>query len=179
MYSSKGFQKSELGDVEIIRHKELYHLFHLVLPNHDYIAHAVSEDGFLWRRVKNALFIGEPGDWDDDMLWTMAVSPDPDGPAMWRMFYTGISRKEQGMIQRIGLARSNDLYHWEKVSSTHYPLSITGPFYEESIEEGRKWVSCRDPFFYREGEERLLLVNARVPYGPVIRRGCIGIARET
>ncbi|MDA3833267.1 MAG: hypothetical protein PF495_07700 [Spirochaetales bacterium] len=178
MYSSKGFQHSELGDVEIIKHNNLYHLFHLILPNHDYIAHAVSNDGFLWKRVKNALFIGEPGDWDDDMLWTMTVSPDPDGPSAWRMFYTGISRKEEGLVQRIGLARSEDLYQWKKVSSIHYPLEITGPYYEESIEEGRNWVSCRDPFFYSENDQRLLLVNARVPDGPVVRRGCIGVARE-
>ncbi len=178
MYTGKGFVQSELGDVDVIRHNGLFHLFHLVLPNHDYIAHAVSSDGFLWRRVRNPLFIGEPGDWDDDMIWTMHVSPDPDGPAAFRMFYTGLCRKEGGRIQRIGLARSNDLYHWEKVSSANYPLSVPGPYYEHSVDEGRHWVSCRDPFFYFDGENRLLLVNARVPSGPKIRRGCIGLARE-
>jgi beta-fructofuranosidase len=178
MYSSKGFQHSELGDVEIIKHNNLFHLFHLILPNHDYIAHAVSEDGFLWKRVKNALFIGEPGDWDDDMLWTMTVGADPDGESKWRMFYTGISRKEGGMVQRIGLARSDDLYQWRKVVSRHYPIEIKGPLYEQSIEEGRTWVSCRDPFFFQEDDHRLLLVNARVPTGPVVRRGCVGVARE-
>ncbi|MBB6481390.1 glycosyl hydrolase [Spirochaeta isovalerica] len=178
MYTGKGFERSELGDIDIIEHQGLFHLFHLVLPNHDYIAHAVSHDGFLWKRVKNPLFIGEPGDWDDDMLWTMHVSADPDGPAAFRMFYTGLSRKEDGKIQRIGLARSNDLYHWEKVSSANYPLSISSPFYEENINEGRNWVSCRDPFFFREGDRRYLLVNARVPFGPIARRGCIGLAEE-
>ncbi|MDA3956401.1 hypothetical protein [Oceanispirochaeta sp.] len=178
MYTGKGFEVSELGDVDIIRHNGLFHLFHLVLPNHDYIAHAVSNDGLLWRRVKNPIFIGEPGDWDDDMIWTMHVSHDPDGPALFRMFYTGLCRKESGRVQRIGLARSNDLYYWEKVSSSHYPLSITGPHYEEAVSEGRHWVSCRDPFFYSEGSTRILLVNARVPSGPKIRRGCIGVARE-
>jgi beta-fructofuranosidase len=178
MYTGEGFVDSELGDVDVVYHKGLFHLFHLILPNHDYIAHAVSDDGFLWRRVKNPLFIGEPGDWDDDMLWTMHISPDPDGPASFRMFYTGLSRRERGRVQRIGLARSNDLYHWDKVSSSNYPLSITGPHYEESVSEGRHWVSCRDPFFYNQGEDRFLLVNARVPFGPKVRRGCVGLARE-
>ncbi len=178
MYAGSGFVKSELGDVDIISHDGLFHLFHLVLPNHDYIAHAVSRDGFLWRRVKNPLFIGEPGEWDDDMLWTMHVSPDPDGVSRFRMFYTGICRKEGGRIQRIGLARSDDLYQWEKTAAPSYPLSIAGPHYEESEDQGRHWVSCRDPFFYYEGDDRLLLVNARVASGPVIRRGCIGLARE-
>ena len=178
MYTGSGFVQSELGDVDVLSHNGLFHLFHLVLPNHDYIAHAVSSDGFLWRRVRNPLFIGEPGDWDDDMLWTMHVSPDPDGPSAFRMFYTGLCRKEGGRVQRIGLARSNDLYHWEKVSSSNYPLTIEGPHYEESVEQGRHWVSCRDPFFFSENDERFLLVNARIPTGPKIRRGCIGFARE-
>ena len=174
MYIGRGFNKSELGDVDILRHEGLYHLFHLVLPNHDYIAHAVSTDGLLWRRVRNSLFIGEPGDWDDDMIWTMHVSRDPDGPAAWRMFYTGLSRREAGRVQRIGLARSPDLFHWEKAGGPHYPLSIEAPHYECSSTEGRQWVSCRDPFFFHQGSERFLLVDARVPSGPIARRGCVG-----
>lgn len=179
MYTGRGFEVSELGDIDLFLHNGLYHLFHLILPNHDYIAHAVSRDGFLWRRVRNALFIGEPGDWDDDMIWTMNITNDPDDVGTFRMFYTGLSRKEGGRIQRIGLARSNDLYHWEKVRHDKYPISITGPHYEASIDEGRHWVSCRDPFFYHEGDTRLLLVNARAADGPLVRRGCVGVARET
>jgi hypothetical protein len=45
MYSGSGFEASELGDVDVIHAGGLYHLFHLVFPNHDYIAHAVSWDG--------------------------------------------------------------------------------------------------------------------------------------
>jgi beta-fructofuranosidase len=178
MYSGSGFKDSELGDIDIIKVDKLYHLFHLVLPNHDYIAHAVSSDGFSWKRVSNALFIGDPGEWDDDMLWTMHISENPDVPGSWRMFYTGLSRREKGRVQRIGLARSNDLYYWEKATFSDYPLVLNSPHYEESISEGRHWVSCRDPFFYKEGDQRYLLVNARVPYGPVVRRGCIAVAQE-
>ena len=42
MYSGFGFNDFEIGDVHVVRHEGLYHLFHLVLPNHAYIAHAVS-----------------------------------------------------------------------------------------------------------------------------------------
>ena len=178
MYTGKGFKYSELGDIDIIKHGAFYHLFHLILPNHDYIAHAVSRDGFIWRRVKNALYIGEPGDWDDDMLWTMHVTTDPDIEGQWRMFYTGLSRKENGRIQRIGLATSSDLFHWEKVRTPGYPLSLNTPVYETAISESRLWVSCRDPFFYMEEDQRLLLVSARVSHGPNIRRGCVGMGRE-
>ena len=162
MYSGSGFSAGELGDVEVVRWGGLYHLFHLVLPNHDYIAHAVSKDGLLWRRVKNALFIGDPGAWDDDMLWTMHVSPDPHQESQWRMFYTGITRREMGRVQRVGLARSDDLFHWTKDDMGHYPLSVDGPNYEKTLDEGRHWVSFRDPFFYKEGDERLQIGRAHV-----------------
>ncbi|MBN2442869.1 MAG: hypothetical protein JXJ04_16040, partial [Spirochaetales bacterium] len=179
MYAGSGYQISELGDVDVIRHGDEYHLFHLVLPNHDYIAHAVSKDGFLWRRVRNALFIGDPGTWDDDMLWTMHVSRDPDRPGEWRMFYTGLSRRENGLIQRIGLARSGDLYHWEKDVTGAYPLSINSKYYEGRLDEGRQWVSFRDPFFFTENGIRLLIANGRVAGGPVVRRGCVAVLKET
>jgi beta-fructofuranosidase len=180
MYASHGFLRSDIGDVDVIYHDGLYHLFHLVLPNHDFIAHAVSEDAMSWRRVKNALFVGDPGSWDDDMLWTMHVTPDPDREGEWRMFYTGLSRAEYGRIQRIGLARSKDLYHWERCVDRDYPLEMRGPSYESSVDEGRQWVSFRDPYFFIDEKTgaRLLLASGRVKTGPVIRRGCVALARE-
>lgn len=114
MFSETEESRKAIGDVDVLYHDGLYHLFHLVLPNHDFIAHAVSTDGVNWRRVRNALFIGDPGSWDDLMLWTMHVSPDPHQPGRWRMFYTGLSRRERGRLQRIGLASSHDLYRWVK-----------------------------------------------------------------
>lgn len=183
MYASHGFLRSDIGDVDVVFHDGLYHLFHLVLPNHDFIAHAVSEDGLNWRRVKNALFVGEPGTWDDDMLWTMHVSqhpdfgsPDhPDAPR-WRMFYTGLARREYGRIQRVGLATSNNLLSWKRATSAPgMPLEADGRYYESSTEEGRHWVSFRDPFFHHDPETgtRQLLVAGRVKTGPVVRRGCV------
>lgn len=115
MFSELATSRKTIGDVDVIYHQGLYHLFHLVLPNHDFIAHAISDNALNWRRVDNAIFIGHPGSWDDLMLWTMHVSPNPDGTG-WRMFYTGISRRDQGLKQRIGLALSDDLYTWRKVA---------------------------------------------------------------
>ncbi|MGV2975142.1 glycosyl hydrolase [Roseibium alexandrii] len=180
MYASHGFLRSDIGDVDVVYHDGLFHLFHLVLPNHDFIAHAVSLDGMTWRRVKNALFVGEPGDWDDDMLWTMHVTPDPERPGSWRMFYTGLARSEYGRVQRVGLARSKDLYRWERSTSKTYPIEVPGPHYESSIDEGRQWVSFRDPFYFQDPEtrERLLLASARIKDGPIIRRGCVSLAVE-
>lgn len=112
-----------MGDIDVIYVDGLYHLFHLVLPNHDFIAHSISIDGIDWQRIHNAIFIGDPGAWDDSMLWTMHVSPDPAQAGCWRMFYTGLSRSDRQLKQRIGLATSLDLIHWTKAAS-HWPAPI-------------------------------------------------------
>lgn len=114
MYEEINGSRKSIGDVDVLYHDGLYHLFHLVLPNHDFIAHAVSTDAIRWRKVNNALFIGNPGSWDDLMLWTVHVSRDPFQPGRWRMFYTGLSSRDHGKVQRIGLATSTDLFHWHK-----------------------------------------------------------------
>ncbi len=206
MYSESTGSRKTIGDVDIFFHDGIYHLFHLVLPNHDYIAHAVSNDCFHWRRVENALHIGDPGGWDDSMLWTMHVSPHPQIENRWRMFYTGLSRRDQGMKQRVGLAESDNLYTWKKVAvnwvdrrsplpyalpgrpeqppfqydpNSVYPIEPDPLYYESSTDEARHWVSWRDPFYYREGDRGLLLCSARVNEGPVVRRGCVGVMEET
>lgn len=202
MYSESLTFRKTIGDVDVLWHDGLYHLFHLVLPNHDFIAHAVSRDGFDWRRVDNALFIGHPGSWDDHMLWTMHVSPDPFRPGSWRMFYTGLARRDHGEIQRLGMARSDDLYTWRKApdswrdeqqgkhdgsegvsspfdASSPFPLSAAAPHYEYSLKEGRSWISWRDPFYFRDNGCGYLLAAGRVSSGPVIRRGCVALYKET
>jgi beta-fructofuranosidase len=94
------------------------------------------------------------------------------------MFYTALCRKESGRVQRIGLAVSDDLYTWEKVEEG-FPLTISGKEYESGLDEGRHWVSFRDPFFCMVNGERWLLASARVKRGPIIRRGCVCLLRET
>lgn len=100
MYTEAISDGKTMGDVDVLWHDGVYHLFHLTLPNHDFIAHAVSRDGLNWERIENALFVGHPGEWDDHMLWTMHVSPDPHRPGSWRMFYTdshgAITREHNG-----------------------------------------------------------------------------------
>jgi beta-fructofuranosidase len=131
------------------------------------------------------------------------------------MFYTGLSRREQGRLQRIGLAFSDDLYHWIKApvnwqdrrgpddpesikqarrlslparaSSRHaeedasscFPLQPDARHYESSLDEGRQWVSFRDPFFYCDEGQGWLIASGRVKTGPVVRRGCVSVLKET
>lgn len=176
MYAGSGFKDWEIGDIEVFKKGDTYHLFHLIIPNHDYIAHAVSRDGINWRRVKNALFVGHPGEWDDDMLWTMDVSEGEDG---YEMFYTGLQLAHKGVIQKIGRAFSTDLYDWEKDNNYNLPLASEGPYYEGLENNPRTWLSFRDPYKFVHEDETYLLFCARNSQGPTSRRGCVGKAKLT
>lgn len=179
MYSGSGFSDWEIGDITVIIHDGVYHLFHLIIPNHDYIAHAVSNDGISWKRVKNALFVGDPGEWDDDMLWTMHVSEKvgKTKAAGFEMYYTGLQRKDRGVISRIGLAESHNLLDWKKTKKKFLPIEPKGIYYETSNTNPRKWLSFRDPFRFDYNGEAYLLICARSIYGPVSRRGCVGLVK--
>lgn len=174
MYAGAGFSDWEIGDITVIKHDGEYHLFHLIIPNHDYIAHAVSKDGISWRRVKNALFVGDPGEWDDDMLWTMHVCARN---GRFEMYYTGLQRSDRGSVSRIGLAISEDLYNWSKVENNLFPFGSKEPHYESEAENPRTWLSFRDPFLVEYKDDNYLLICARSSSGPVSRRGCAGIVK--
>ncbi len=174
-YSGSGFSDWEIGDVTIILHEGVYHLFHLIIPNHDYIAHAVSNDCISWKRVKNALFVGDPGEWDDDMLWTMHVCRVGE---RFEMYYTGLQRKLRGTNSMIGLAVSYDLYNWEKKNQGIFPIESRGPYYESMEDSPRKWLSFRDPYRIEYENTTYYLICARSARGPVSRRGCIGLLKQ-
>ncbi len=152
MFSETDGSRKTIGDIHVIFHDGLYHLFHLVLPNHDFIAHAVSTDAIHWRRLRNAVFLGDPGSWDDLMLWTMHVSPDPHKPGSWRMFYTGLCRRDHGLYQRVGLAVSDDLYiwkkhpvHWEDGRGPHDPELVRKARDKSLREEADEIAALIDP----------------------------------
>ncbi|MBY5956666.1 family 43 glycosylhydrolase [Membranicola marinus] len=174
MYTGSGFRDWEIGDIEVFKMDDTYHLFHLIIPNHDYIAHAVSKDGYNWRRVKNALFVGHPGEWDDDMLWTMDVS---EGDGVYEMYYTGLKLSDKGTIQKIGRAKSHNLYDWEKENNYNFPLTSLGPYYENLDNNPRTWLSFRDPYRFTHEGSHYLLFCGRSSHGPISRRGCVGLAK--
>ena len=178
MYASRGFREWEIGDIDVIRRGRKYHLFHLVLPNHDYIAHAISDDGMTWVRTRNALFTGEPGSWDDDMLWTMHVTRNA-ALELYEMFYTGLHQAENGYVQRIGRAVSRDLVAWRKENIQNLPLVPEGEFYEVPGQAARGWVSFRDPYLFDLDGQGWMLICARTREGMVNRRGCVGLVRRT
>src|SRR5437870_137581 len=110
-----------LWDFWHVWHGEDCHLFYIQAPrslgseelrhNNATIGHAISRDLKNWTAVDDALHPGTDGEWDDLATWTGSVIGH-DG--RWFMLYTGVNRSEGGLIERIGLATSTDLYRWEK-----------------------------------------------------------------
>lgn len=174
MYAPRGFlaDGAELGDIEVVASGETLHLFHLVLPNHDLVAHLVSDDGLAWRPRPPALRTGDPGAPDDDMIWTVGIA-EHDG--LWHMLYTALSRAEGGRVQRIALATSGDLERWDKAGGVAFESDAR---WYDADPAGWPWVSWRDPKPVWTGQEWLAPVCARGRSGPPLRRGVVGLARS-
>ncbi|KAF2415117.1 glycosyl hydrolase family 32 [Microbacterium sp. B35-04] len=161
-----------------------YHVFYLKAsralhdPNrrhfHVTVGHAVSDDLRTWREVPDALIAADGPAFDDFTTWTGSVVRGQDG--VWRMFYTGTSRAEAGTIQRVGLATSTDLYHWEKQPGA---IAEADPRWYEKFDSG-DWFdeAWRDPWVFEApgipGWQ--MLVTARSKQGAADDRGVIGHA---
>jgi beta-fructofuranosidase len=172
MYTPSGFGTSELGDIEVVPDGDDLHLFHLTLPNHDVVQHAVSRDGLSWQPLPAALRTGDPGAVDDDQIWTMSVTPRPERSG-WLMLYTALSTAEQGRVQRVAFADSADLLHWRK--RPDIPVMSADPQWYEADPSVTGAVSWRDPKPLRTEHGYIATICAREANGPLPRRGCAGL----
>jgi beta-fructofuranosidase len=164
---------------------ERHHLFFLMAPislgdpelRHENarIGHAVSTDLRDWEFLGEALGPGASGEWDDLATWTGSVIRVADG---WQMYYTGVNRAENGLVQRIGRATSTDLHHWTKDDG--FVLEVDERWYEPLDQEFWFDLTWRDPWVYFDeatGDHRML-ITARAREGAVDARGVIGLARS-
>jgi len=177
MYVPPGAGALELGDIDVIAHEGRIHLFHLTLPNHDLVAHAVSEDGLSWTPCPHAIATGDPGDCDDDNIWTMHVVPQPPDGEGFRMFYTGLSRREYGQVQRIAVADSPDLMTWTKYEGNPV-LESRRPYYNDDRKRVG-FISFRDPFVFIENGVWHMLVAGREREGQRFFSGCVAHATSS
>lgn len=165
----------------------LYHLYYLQAPRtlsdpnlrHGVatVGHAVSHDLREWINCGTVLEAGLTGSWDDRAIWTGSVTMR-DGLAY--MFYTALSLADRAPIQRIGLAVSTDLVHWERHSGNPL-LEVDTRWYEQQGAERWQEQTWRDPYVvYSPDEEAYyMFLSARVNAGPPDGRGVIGLARST
>lgn len=160
-----------------------YHVFYLkasrALGNPDRrhfyvtVGHAVSEDLYKWCEVSDALIASDEPAFDDYTTWTGSIVKGPDG--LWRMFYTGTSRAEKGLVQRVGVATSRDLYTWTKSGAA--AVCGADPRWYETF-DGTSWPdeAWRDPWVFDDGGGWHMLVTARSAEGEPDDRGVIGYA---
>ncbi len=141
------------------------------------IGHAVSTDLRSWRLVADAPVPADGPSWDDLATWTGSVLRGPD--RRWYMFYTGVSRAEHGLVQRIGLATSDDLLTWRRWGTQ--PLVEPEPRWYETLDPAAWYEQAwRDPWVYPDpsGDGWHMLITARANSGPASGRGVIGHARS-
>jgi beta-fructofuranosidase len=135
------------------------------------VGHAVSSDLRDWTVLGTVLEPGPPGSWEDMAVWTGSAI---EHEGTWYMFYTGTTRAEAGVEQRVALATSSDLSCW-----TRHPANPV-------IELDRRWYervesdAWRDPWIMRDpdGDGFHALITARADRGPDDGRGVIGHARS-
>lgn len=138
------------------------------------VGHAVSTDLQDWTLLPDAIVPSDAPGWDDLAIWTGCVVADAGG--LWRMFYTGLSQADRGMVQRIGVATSTDLITWRTSSS---PVVESDPQWYEQLADGlHNHVAWRDPWVYADpdGNGWHMILTARANKGAPDDRGVLGYA---
>lgn len=172
-----------IWDFWLTKAEDGFHMFYLQAPRsiadpeqrhwNVSIGHARSEDLIDWTVLPDALSPGPPGSWDDLTTWTGSIV---EHEGTWYLFYTGTSRAEDGAIQRIGLATSDDLINFERHGSE--PLLETDTRWYETFDAG-VWhdQAWRDPWVF-QGEDGAfhMTITARATSGPVKGRGVVAHA---
>lgn len=172
-----------LNDPRLLYHQGAYHLFHLQGPGdwprpaYQEMAHAVSDDLISWNASGIILEPGNPGEWDDRAICTSGYIYHQD--RYWTL-YTGVNEAEEGAIQRIGVASSADLTHWERHPNN--PVLEPDPRWYEAEPDTTEHdsIAWRDPWVYYHSPEGMFYAffTARTNEGPSHRRGCIGLAKS-
>lgn len=139
------------------------------------VGHAISKDLVNWKMLPDAISPSDQPAFDSWTTWTGSVVKADDGT--WWMFYTGSSREDGGLIQRIGAATSSDLVAWEKCG-TEALVEADPHWYEKLDTEVWHDQAWRDPWVFRmRGSNQWhMLITARANAGDPRTRGVVGHA---
>ena len=174
-----------IWDSWYVKDGDTYHAFYLCAsrglgdPNRRHrnpsVGHAISKDLVNWEVVADAITPSEDNAFDSWTTWTGSVTKDDNGK--WWMFYTGSSREDGGLTQRIGAATSDDLITWTKLSSEAM-VEADGTWYEKLDLTAWGDEAWRDPWVFRYPGDSTwhMLITGRSKEGNPRTRGVIGHA---
>ena len=182
-----------MWDPWFVAHEGQVHLFHLqrlangskrTAAEADHIGHAVTRDLIHWTELPLTVGPGEKGGMEDMQPWTGCTVVQE---GVFHLFYTMRSTRDAsrsnyggGGIQRIGLATSSDLVHWQRYPKN--PVLTPDPrwyVHEGKPEPGNK-VGCRDMKIIRDpaGDGWIGFYAATVPAEEEAEAACIAVARS-
>lgn len=140
------------------------------------VGHAQSQDLKNWEILPDALAPTKNDEEaaDSCTTWTGCVIK---ANGIWYMFYTGTMRAEKGLVQRVCLAHSTDLIHWQKHDRN--PVAELDPRWYDGLKLAY-WhdASWRDPWVVKDPEQDLyhMFITSRVNTGAPDGRGAVGYA---
>lgn len=140
------------------------------------IGHSTSTDLKNWSEVGTALHKSTPGSWDDVATWTGSVVHNPHTDE-FLLFYTGVHKSNEGLVQAIGIATSKDLVDWIKYGSG--PVVQADPSHYACQENGSRDTDFRDPWvFYDERDSKwhMLITATSLTDSNITSRGIVGHA---
>jgi beta-fructofuranosidase len=174
-----------IWDSWYVQDGDTYHAFYLCAsrglgdPNRRHrnpsVGHAISKDLKNWTVVADALTPSDGPAFDSWTTWTGSVTKDDDGN--WWMFYTGSSREDGGLTQRVGAATSKDLISWTKLG-TDPVVEADGAWYEKLDLTAWGDEAWRDPWVFRFPGDKTwqMLITARAKDGEPSTRAVVGHA---
>jgi beta-fructofuranosidase len=140
------------------------------------IGHATSTDLRNWNEVGTALKKSDSGSWDDVATWTGSVIQNPTTNE-YLLFYTGVHKSNDGLVQAIGLATSPDLIHWSKYGNS--PIAQADPMSYACQENGSRDTDFRDPWVFfdqRDAKWHMLITATSLTDANIMSRGIVGHA---
>ena len=169
---------NHLGDSWYYAEGDTVHCYYLTCPDNVErhtawdIAHATSHDLVHWKLHGIALERGADDAWDGSCIATGSVIKFED--RYW-MAYTG--RWNEPHVS-VGVAVSDDLWHWEKFASN--PITTIDTRYYEAMGSGSRLMAhWRDPFLFQQDGYVYHFVCASRNDGDPQARGTVGVARSS
>jgi beta-fructofuranosidase len=139
------------------------------------VGHAKSKDLTNWELLPDALVASDSPSWDDVATWTGSAIKNPkDG--LYYIFYTGVHREKNGVVQQVGFATSQDLITWHK--NPNNPVTYAIPEFYDGQFNGHQDTNWRDPFiFFDDRDEKWhMLVTADFKNGGIKTRATVAHA---